>query len=405
MKEINVLFYLGLLFFVAFLTKKFTQKFKIPEVTGYVIVGVLLGESILKVLTNDVVDRLGYLSTIALGIIAFTIGAELKISTIKKLGKSITAIVFFESFGAFTIVFLTLVFVFKGELYKALLLGSVAAATAPAATVAVIRQYKSKGMLTSTIIAVVGIDDALALIIYVFASSFAKGMILGEHISSVTILINALISIGLSVVIGIVAAYIYIFMMKNIRSEDTIELMITAFILMLLGITEQFHISELLTIMIFSAFITNLSPVIEKRSGKIVDFFVPIFLAAFFILGGAHLDIRVVKQIGGIGIIYFLARSIGKIGGASLGAVIGGATNKVKKYIGFALLPQVGVALALALSIKKNFSVPIYGDKGKDIAVVVINILLFTTMITEVIGPFLTKLVLQKSGEIKEEIK
>ncbi|BDU51458.1 cation:proton antiporter [Haliovirga abyssi] len=402
MKEINVLFYLGMLFFAAFLTKKFTQKFKIPEVTGYVIVGVLLGESILKILTNDVVDKLGYLSTIALGIIAFTIGAELKLSTIKKLGKSITAIVFFESFGAFIIVFFTLAFVFKGEMYKALLLGSVAAATAPAATVAVIRQYKAKGSLTSTIIAVVGIDDAVALIIYVFASSFAKGMILGEHISSVTILINALISIGLSAVIGIVAAYVYIFIMKNIRNEDTIELMITAFILMLLGVTEQFHISELLTIMIFSAFITNLSPIIEKRSGKIVDFFVPIFLAAFFILGGAHLDIRVVKQIGGIGMLYFFARSIGKIGGASLGAVIGGATDKVKKYIGFALLPQVGVALALALSIKKNFSIPLYGDKGKDIALVVINILLFTTMITEVIGPFLTKLVLKKSGEIKE---
>jgi len=403
--EINLFIYLGLIFGISFLNRRFALKFKIPEVTGYVLLGVVLGKSLLNILDIETVEQFHYLSSIALGIIAFSIGIELKWKIIKKLGKSIIYIVILESMGAFIIVFISLELIFKMDIYMAILLGSVASATAPAATVAVIRQYKAKGSLTSTILAVVGIDDAAALIIYVIASNFSKSLILGNKVDIAKIIQTAVIAIIFSIIIGIIFALIYILLLKKIRDSISIQILLVGFIILLLGICEYFQISELLAIMVFGATITNLSPVITKKSEAITEFFTPIFLAVFFILGGAHLDISVVNKIGLMGLVYFIARSIGKIGGASLGAKLGKAPEKIQKYIGFALLPQVGVALALALSIKKDFSLPIYGQKGKEVAIIVINILLFTTIITEVIGPFLTKYVLQKSGEIKKEVK
>ena len=176
--------------------------------------------------------------------------------------------------------------------------------------------------------------------------------------------------------------------------------MMAAVIMGLLGVSELLGISELLCIMSFGCVLVNIAPQLAKKSGGLIENFSPFFLAAFFLLGGAHLDIKLLKQIGIMGLIYFGARSAGKMGGASLGAVLGKAPRTVKKYIGFTLLPQVGVALALALSISKEFTKPIYGEPGNQMATVIINILLFTTIITEIIGPLLTRLALKKAGEI-----
>ncbi len=286
-------------------------------------------------------------------------------------------------------------------MYVALLLGAVSAATAPAATVAVIKQYKSRGELTSAILAVVGIDDALALIIYVFAASFSSSMILGSEINILHTIMISVLSVFYALALGAFSAFIFMLFLKKIRNDEIIKMTLAAFIMLMLGLSEIIHVSELLTIMTFGAILTNLSPVIAKKSENITEFFTPIFLAIFFIIGGAHLDVSSISKIGLIGVVYFFARAFGKIGGASLGASLGKAPANIRKYIGFALLPQVGVALALALAINKDFNIPLYGDKGKEVALLVINILLFTTIITEIIGPILTKKVLIKSGEIK----
>lgn len=152
--------------------------------------------------------------------------------------------------------------------------------------------------------------------------------------------------------------------------------------------------------MAFGAVIVNTSPVLSKKSASIVSNFSPIFITAFFILGGAHLDISLIKDIGVLGLWYFVARSIGKTGGATLGANIGRAPKTVRNLVGFALLPQVGVALALALAINKQFTLPQYGEAGAAMAKVVINVLLFTTIITEIIGPLMTRYALKKAGEV-----
>ncbi len=401
----NLLLYLGGIFFLAYLIKILFSRFKLPEVTGYVLLGVLLGVSVLKLLDAKVLNEFSHISSIALGVIAFIIGSELKGSMIKKLGKSILFIVLFECLGAFFVVTTVLIFVFPGQLYLALLLGSVAAATAPAATVAVINQYKAKGHLTSTVMAVVGIDDAMALIIYVFASSFASSFMLGSEIHLLQVFLNAFVSIGLSFLIGAGASLIYILLMRKIRNNEWIKLAITAFILIILGVCEQFHLSELLAIMVFGAVLANWSPLLSKKSVDYVQYISPMFLTLFFIFGGAHLNISLIGKIGVTGLIYFVARSVGKIGGASIGAALGKAPENVRKYVGFTLLPQVGVALALALAINKRFNIPKFGVTGHDAAILIINILLFTTIITEILGPMLTRWSLSKAGEINLKAK
>lgn len=400
METHNILLYVGILFLISTLNKLLTKKINIPEVTGYVIIGVLLGQSVLNVFDNVIIENLKYLSSIALGIIAFTIGVELRFNVLKKIGKSIFLIVLFEGLGAFFLVLFSVRYLLHQEMFVALLLAAVSAATAPAATVAVIKQYKSKGQLTSAILAVVGIDDALALIIYVFAASFSKSLILGSEMHIAHTILMSVLSVFYALVTGIIGASLFMLFLRKVRNDEVIKMALASFILLLLGISELLNFSELLSIMTFGAVLTNLSPVIARKSENIIEFFTPIFLAIFFIIGGAHLDVMSIKSIGIIGLVYFFARAAGKIGGGTLGATLGKAPANIRKYIGFALLPQVGVALALALAISKDFNQPVFGDKGKEVAVLVINILLFTTIITEIVGPILTKKVLIKSGEI-----
>jgi Kef-type K+ transport system membrane component KefB len=188
-----------------------------------------------------------------------------------------------------------------------------------------------------------------------------------------------------------------------VKNNDWITLLLTAFIFGLLGVSELLHISELLSIMVFGMIVANASPVLSKKSEGILGSFTPIFLAAFFILGGAHLNLGLISKIGLLGLVYFASRSIGKVGGATLGAFIGRAPKKVRGLIGLSLLPQVGVALALALAISKQFNAPRFGEAGQELAAVIINVLLFTTIITEVVGPLLTRMALSKAGEINPQ--
>ena len=398
--EFHVFLYLAAIFGAGYATKYLTSALKIPEVTGYVLLGVLLGNSVVRLLSTPILDALSPVSSIALGLIAFMIGIELKLDVIKKVGKSILAIVVFESLGAFAIVFSGLYFGFKAGLNTSLLLGAVASATAPAATVAVIKQYRAKGVLTSTILAVVGIDDAAALIIYVFVESFVGSSLLGSAISIPLMLGSAVLAILLALGIGLLSAVAYVLILRRTRNNDWIMLLLAAFLFALLGVCELLNVSELLAIMAFGMTIVNTSPTLSKKSEGIVGNFSPIFLVAFFVLGGAHLDIGSIKTIGVLGLVYFALRSIGKVGGATLGAFLGRAPKKVRSLIGLSLLPQVGVALALALAINKKFGSGQFGDAGLQLASTIINVLLFTTIITEIIGPVLTRYALRKAGEV-----
>lgn len=401
--DMNILIILAVLFLLGYANKIVCPKLNLPEVTGYVIIGALVsavaGVTIGMPKLDNILESIEIISSIALGIIGFSIGIELKLNVIKKLGSSIFFIVLFEVFGGFIIVAIASK-IFGFQTYTALLLGSVAAATAPAATVAIIRQYKSKGELTSTILAVVGIDDAVALIVYVLAAGFAASMVTGEQLHVLHILLKVAISLITAISIGGISGFVYCFAVKNLKSQDTMEMLLVAFIFLLLGLSEIFGVSELLTIMTFGAFVTNLSEIITRKSEHIIEKFNGVFVGAFFIAGGAYLDFGLVKLVLSASIIFFVARTFGKIFGAKLGATLGKASPKVKKHIGVMLLPQVGVGVALVISIKKQFAgVEVHGI---DIGTFIFNILLLTTLLTEFIGPVLTKRALIAAKEIKE---
>lgn len=400
-----VLIIVGATLFVSLLLKNWiSDRFKIPAVTIYVILGVIGGISIVHVYNIEIIEELDFVSKIALGLISFVIGSELDKKVIKSLGKSIFFIAFFEAFLAFVLVLLAVYFIMGFPLYYALILGAVASATAPAATVYVIRQYKSKGPLTSTIMGVVGIDDAISLIIYVFASIFAMNMMKADaDLSVVKAILSPVLSILKCAGIGAAAGYLYLLILKKVRDNEIIIMAIMGFIIALLGISEYLDISELLTIMTFGAFLSNANSFVTQRAKKTLESFNPIFLPLFFILAGARLNITLIGTIGLLGVVYTLARFTGKVAGASLGAVLGKASKNVKKLIGFSLIPQVGVAIALALSVNQRFGKGAFGKEGEQLASIVLNVLLFTTIFTEIVGPLLTKMALKKAGEIEAE--
>ncbi|NOY07384.1 MAG: cation:proton antiporter [Spirochaetes bacterium] len=398
--EVRTLVYLAVSLIVVYATKKFVDKVKLPAVTGYVIVGVLAGYSMLNFLSQKVINNFSIVSDLALGIIAFSIGVELNRETLSKLGKSIFFIAFFEAFTAFLFVTLVTYLIDPSALYRALIFGSIASATAPAATVYVIQQYKAKGPLTSTVLAVVGIDDAIALTIYVFASLFATSILTGTHLSVAKIIITPLIKITLSLILGGSVAFLYYVIFRKIRLQDELTIGIAASILLVMGVAEYFKLSELLAVMTLGAVLANINPMLANRSQRTIEYFSPIFLPLFFMFAGARLNIRLISKIGVLGLIYTAARFSGKIIGASVGAFLGKAPKVVKKFTGFSLLPQVGVAIALSLAVQKKFGTGTYGKAGVDMATTIINLLLFTTIITEIIGPLLTRFSLGRAGEI-----
>jgi len=393
---------LGILLLVAYILKaNVAERFHVPGVTLYIILGVILGGSVTGFLNSEIVNKLDFISDLALALIAFSIGVELNKDVLQKVGKSIIIISFFEGMGAFLLVFLSFHFLLHKALYFSLVLGAVASATAPAATVYVIKQFKSKGTLTSTIMGVVGTDDAIALAIYVFASLFASSLLLGKPASISNYILEPLKSISLSVLIGIFMAFTYNAIFWKKRHTDDITMGIISFLLIALAVSQKLHISELLTIMTFGCTLVNKNLKLANRTKSSLDFLTPLFLPWFFTLAAAHLDVSLVATISGMGIVYIVARASGKIIFASLGAVISNAPKTVKKFIGFSLIPQVGVAVALALAVKREFTQPMYGQAGIDMANIIINLLLLTTIFTEIVGPILTYFSLKKAGDIR----
>lgn len=391
---------IGIMFIGAFFFKVLFDKINVPDVTGYVVVGIILGVSLTHLLSEEVVESLDAMNEAAIGLISILIGMELKWSVIKRLGISIISIVFFECFGAFILVTGGTYFFFPDKLPLALLLGAVAAATAPAATIAVIQQLKARGVLTSTIMAVVGIDDALSLMIYAFAASFAFAMLGGGHPDLVAISLHSVEVIVTALVVGAVSGIVVTLLLKRIHQTEIVYLAMVGSVAGLIGVANVLGVSDLLTIMMFGAIIANRDEHLTHRTEEIAMFLTPLLLPAFFILGGARLDLSVFTEVAVLASIFFIGRTVGKIAGGNLGAVVSGADSNVKKYVGFALLPQVGVGLALALSIQKILLTPEYSAVGgKDMGNQIINVLLFTTIITEVVGPLATAFVLKLAKE------
>ncbi|GAA0182359.1 cation:proton antiporter [Clostridium sediminicola] len=383
---------LGIAIILGIILGQVTNHFKIPAVAGYIITGLIIGISGFKIVNAQMIEELSFISDFALGIIAFNIGSELEVSVIKKLGKPIFIIATFEALGAFFLVTFIMLLLTK-DLPTSLILGAVASATAPAATIMVLKECNAKGPLTSTLLGVVAVDDAICLMIYSIASSIAKVFLKHEPLTMYKVLFHPFAEIILSLFLGSFLGIVLVYLLAKSKKSGELLTFVIGIIIINIGISLRYNLSPLLSSMTIGVMVSNISSYSRKAFSNLESFSAPI-IAAFFILAGSRLNISLLPQIGLIGTSYLLFRMLGKVMGATLGGIISNAPTAVKKYIGFGLFSQVGVAVGLAIIVSREF-------QGTNLGSLVITILLGTTIITELIGPISTKNAIIKAKEAK----
>ncbi|MBU1094739.1 MAG: cation:proton antiporter [Firmicutes bacterium] len=399
--DITPLFYTGLMIATGLLFGKLAKIVKLPNVTGYLIGGLIVGPSVLGLLDADFFAGLELISTVALGFIAFSIGNEFKISYFKRVGPGSIIIAFFEAFFGviFVLSMLLLFFVITKNLTIetlrfSLVLSAIAAATAPASTLLVIRQYKAKGPLTDTLLSVVAIDDSVAIVLFGILVAVANALNpLAVHTSLISQIFAPVLEILISLGIGAFFGLIITFGIKWFTGRGNRISLVVAVIFLTIFIADWAGGSSLLACMIVGAFFANLSEKYEEINGLIYFVTPPIFII-FFVLSGAELQLNVLLSIGAIGLIYALFRVFGKIFGAWFGAKISHSDPVVSKLLGFTLIPQEGVSIGLSIA-----AAAVFGT-GSILGTQIRVVILATVLIYELIGPVVTKMVLKKAGEI-----
>ena len=393
---------------------------KLPSVTAYLIAGVLIGPYCMGMLgveglgfnTMESVHALSLISQVALGFIAFSIGNEFRMEDIKHIGKQAFVIGIFQALVATLFVDLALFAVHKMmpdvlSVSQAITLGAIATATAPAATLMVVRQYKAKGKLTDLLLPIVALDDAVGLIVFAVSFGIAKTLTTGS-VDMISIIVNPLAEIVCSLILGAVMGWILTQLEKMFNSNTNRLNMTITFVLLTVALSMlKFEIgpvhvgfSSLLVCMMLGTVFCNTCPLSHDLMEKADKWTSPLF-ALFFVISGAELELGVFAQgaIVLIGVVYILFRSLGKYIGTFISAKMTKSSPEICKYLGITLLPQAGVALGMCTIASAEF-----GEAG----VLIRNITLFAVLIYELFGPVLTRMALQAAGDIKpmsDEVK
>ena len=410
----DILLAIGVAMFAGlFLTRLFV-KFNLPDVTCYLIAGVLVGPLVLGRIgvpglgfhSFEFVEEMSLISDVALGFIAFSIGNEFRMSELKHIGRQAAVIAVFQALAACLLVDVVLLGLHlilgdKLPISTCIILGAIATATAPAATMMVVNQYKAKGPLTDILLPIVALDDAVGLIVFAVSNGIAKAMISGE-LNAISILVNPIIeivaSLGLGAILGWIFSEVEIYL--NSRSKR-LALAIT-FVILSAGFSKmhfelangiKIGYSSLLVCMMCGTIFCNLCDFSEGIMYKTERWTGPVYVL-FFVISGAELDLRVFGDLAvvGIGIAYILSRSAGKIAGASVSAKAMKCPESIQKYLGITLLPQAGVALGMSVTVAAEF-----GAEGA----LVRNIVLFAVLVYELVGPIMTKMALTAAGDIQ----
>lgn len=387
--QFSTLFYLAVIFFAGLIMGRAVKMVRLPNVTGYLLAGLIIGPSVLGFLPSGFVHELELVSEMALAFIALTVGAEFKFSYLKKVGIAPLVIALFEALMAMLLVSVVLLVMGFG-LEIALLLGAIASATAPAATIMVVKQYQAKGPVTDTLLSVVALDDAVALIAFGFAMAVVNTLHHPGEVSLVLSIAKPFIEIISSVVIGFVLGLLFKIPLHYFKKTSNRLIITVGFTFLGSSLATMLGLSPLLLCMCMGASLINFCSDGEEIM-EITDFITPPIFLLFFVVSGAELNLSILPQIGVIGVTYVLVRVVGKISGASAGAVLMNAPSTVKKYIGYTLVPQAGVAIGLSLLAARALP-----ESGPRIQAVV----LCATLIYELVGPACTKVALKRAGEI-----
>ncbi|MBO7310897.1 MAG: cation:proton antiporter [Clostridia bacterium] len=405
---------LSVALFVGLMLSRLAKLAKLPAVTAYLVAGILVGPYVLGAFgihglgftSMGDIKTYSLISDVALGFIAFSIGNEFRLSQLKKTGKQATVIGIFQAVTATLLVDAFLIGLHflmpdKLSLPAALVLGAIASATAPAATLMVVRQYKAKGPLTDLLLPIVALDDAVGLILFAVSFGIAKAYTAGA-VDAISIIVEPLIEVIASLLLGLVMGLLFSFFEKFFHSKSKRLTMSVTFVFLTVALSmlefEIFSIhiafSSLLVCMMLGTVFCNICDFSEELMGRVDRWTAPLFVL-FFIISGAELELSVFKDwaIVIIGLVYIFARSCGKYSGTFASAKAVKCDKKIVKYLGITLLPQAGVALGMA---NKAHAL------GAD-GVIVANITLFAVLIYELVGPLLTKISLIKAGEIEPD--
>jgi Kef-type K+ transport system membrane component KefB len=389
----------GIATILALYAGKLAQKGRLPSIIGFMLLGAILGPSVVHLLTEELQDQLGFINDIALGFVALSIGLELSFTALKRQGKAIIFIILSESIFTAVVVTTALGFL-TGNWPFAILFGAIAPASAPAGTVAIIQEYRAKGPLTQALYSVVGFDDGLGIIIFGFASAIAV-QLLNESAFSATVLLAPLLEVVGSLVVGIVIGALAGLLASRLSSRRDILTLTFGFILFSTGLSNALDLSLILTNLVVGITLVNTQPHrTTERVGESISSVMPLLFTLFFMLAGAHLRFAALPALGLIGLVYILGRSFGLIGGAWIGSILGGADRTIRDNLGLGILSQAGVAIGLALYVQRTFSG--FGEMGAWIGTTIITTVTATSVIFEIIGPILTRVALRRAGEIPE---
>lgn len=385
------LYYVAIIILFGMIMARLVSMLKLPNVTGYLLAGVLIGPSILNLVPKEVSINLQVISEAALGFIAYSIGSEINFNHLKKVGKSLITITFFEALFPVILVTMTMILVFKQPVAFAIVIGAIASATAPAATIMIIKQYKAKGPVVDTLLPVVAMDDGIAIISFGIAFTIAKSLMkAGGNFSIIQAIFMPIWEIVLALGIGFIIGLILCYLIPKIKGEDELLCIVIVSIFAAIGFADFLNVSTLLVCMMIGITVSNLAHN-SIRALRIINRITPPIFISFFTLAGVELDLGVLRYAGLMGIAYVVVRAIGKTIGASIGAKLTNSDEMVQKYLGFALLPQAGVAIGLSM-----IAQTVMPDFGSTIR----TIILASTVIYELVGPVIAKTALVKAGEI-----
>ncbi len=400
---ISVIGLVGIAILTGLYSGKLTRKIGLPSLIGFMLAGAILGVSILKIFNVEILDHLSFIPDIALGFVAFSIGSELNLGVLRRLGRSLISILLCETLFTFALVTLGVLIISGGDWPMALIFGAMAPATAPAGTVAVLQEYKAKGNLTQALYAVVGFDDGIAVLIFGFASALSKSLLSSETGGSTNVIASAgkpALEIVISIAAGLILGIVYTRLIRLIRSHDNIPALTFGFVCVSVGLALTYGFSPILTPMAMGFVLSNTS---RSESGVVANRLrplMPLIFILFFFIAGAHLNLGSLPSLGLLGLVYILTRSAGKILGAGFGARIGKAPSNIRKYLGIGILSQAGVAIGLSIAVAQQFSQ--LGTHASEIGIAVITTVTATCIIFEIIGPIMAKYALKKAGEIPE---
>lgn len=388
----KVLISLSIMLLTGFLMTRITKLFKLPNVSGYIIGGILIGPYCLKLVSEEMVGHMDFISDIALSFIAFGVGKFFKKEILKKAGAKVILITVFESLMAMLLITISMHFIFKMSWQFSLILGAIASATAPASTMMTIKQYKAKGEFVNVLLQVVALDDIVCLLAFSVATAVATA---SDGNFQAMDIIKPLGYNVLAIVIGIGLALLLRLILNPKRSKENRLILVIMALLSLCAICSLLNVSPLLACMIFSTVYVNITD--DTYLFHQIDNFTPPIMLLFFVLSGMKLNLVTLTSVGIIGVSYFLIRIVGKYAGSFLGCLITKEHKDIRYNLGLALIPQAGVAIGLAVLGQRLLP----DEMGNLLS----TIILASSVLYEFIGPSCAKASLFLSHSVEWERK